>query len=448
MTCKESMVTAPVIVLLYDTVFQAGSLRRALRTRGALYLGLAACWLVLVSLISSGPRSHSAGFSSGLSPWTYLLNQPGMILQYLQRSVLPIRLVFDYGLPRNLTVAAALPSVLAVSLMALAAVLAWRKNQPLAFLGAWFFITLAPASSIIPIATEVGAERRMYLPLAALAVLAAVALHRLIVNRTAATAVLVSVAVCFGILVVQRNAEYHDGLRLWQTVVDRYPHARARYNLGLELKAAGRRAEAIAAYQAAAVELPEAEYALGFESAADGDHARAVEHLRAYATARPDDVNVIRAYYLLGRSLMAMGKTDDAIAAFQWELRMQPGNPDAVFALGEAFLARERFAEAIAKFEEYTRLVPGDARAHFNLGFALASAGRDAEAVAAFRSAVKIDPRNPAFHANLGRSLARLGRVDEAIAEFQLVQQLEPDPAARAAMADIIKQLSQAPRRR
>ena len=37
-----------------------------------------------------------------------------------------------------------------------------------AFLGAWFFMTLAPSSSLVPIATEVGAERRMYLPLMAL----------------------------------------------------------------------------------------------------------------------------------------------------------------------------------------------------------------------------------------------------------------------------------------
>ena len=36
------------------------------------------------------------------------------------------------------------------------------------FLGAWFWITLAPTSTIVPIATEVAAERRMYLPLAAL----------------------------------------------------------------------------------------------------------------------------------------------------------------------------------------------------------------------------------------------------------------------------------------
>ena len=41
---------------------------------------------------------------------------------------------------------------------------------------AWMFVTLAPTSSIVPIATEVGAERRMYLPLAALIALVVAAL--------------------------------------------------------------------------------------------------------------------------------------------------------------------------------------------------------------------------------------------------------------------------------
>ena len=49
-------------------------------------------------------------------------------------------------------------------------------RPPLGFPGAWFFLTLAPTSSILPIATEVGAERRMYLPLIALVGLAMVGL--------------------------------------------------------------------------------------------------------------------------------------------------------------------------------------------------------------------------------------------------------------------------------
>ena len=44
MGCKQVMVTAPLIVLLYDRCFIAGSFREALRRRWGLYLGLAATW--------------------------------------------------------------------------------------------------------------------------------------------------------------------------------------------------------------------------------------------------------------------------------------------------------------------------------------------------------------------------------------------------------------------
>ena len=50
------------------------------------------------------------------------------------------------------------------------------RRPKVGFLGLWFFTTLSPTSSIVPIATEVGAERRMYLPLAAIVVLAVVGL--------------------------------------------------------------------------------------------------------------------------------------------------------------------------------------------------------------------------------------------------------------------------------
>ena len=42
----------------------------------------------------------------------------------------------------------------------------------LGFLGAWFFVILAPSSSVVPVAGQTIAEHRMYLPLAAVIVLA------------------------------------------------------------------------------------------------------------------------------------------------------------------------------------------------------------------------------------------------------------------------------------
>src|ERR1700680_507390 len=68
MACKESMVTAPIMVVLYDRAFVFGSLREAVRRRGRFYAVLATTWLILAALVSSGPRMFSAGFSTGVSP--------------------------------------------------------------------------------------------------------------------------------------------------------------------------------------------------------------------------------------------------------------------------------------------------------------------------------------------------------------------------------------------
>ena len=55
MGCKESMVTAPVMVVLYDRVFVFDSMRDAWRSRKTLYAGLALAWLALAALVARPP---------------------------------------------------------------------------------------------------------------------------------------------------------------------------------------------------------------------------------------------------------------------------------------------------------------------------------------------------------------------------------------------------------
>jgi hypothetical protein len=173
MACKETMVVAPIVVLLYDRTFAFGSFREALRRRGRYYAALCATWLLLVVLLWSSPRGDSAGFTAAsVSPWTYLLDQSVMIVRYLRLTFWPRGLVLDYGEPAYVTFSEVAPYALAVAALLAGTVVALARNRPVGFLGAWFFLTLAPTSSIMPISTEVGAERRMYLPLMAIVTLA------------------------------------------------------------------------------------------------------------------------------------------------------------------------------------------------------------------------------------------------------------------------------------
>ena len=206
--------------------------------------------------MSSGPRAAVSGSDAGVPVWTYLLNQAVVIVDYFRLTVWPSNLVVFYGWPEMLSLGDVLPqAVVVVALLALTGV-ALVKAPYVGYLGAWVFVTLAPTSSFVPIATEVGAERRMYLPLMALAVLAAVAVHALaarvpgprrLVRAAMAAVVLAAVVVALGMATVRRNAEYASAITLAQTVVDRRPTAVAHHILGEQLGLAGRRAEAEAA---------------------------------------------------------------------------------------------------------------------------------------------------------------------------------------------------------
>ena len=92
---KEVMVTAPLVVLLYDRVYLARGFRRALRKRWGLYVGLAASWVVLAAL--AGGRAGTAGLGMGVGWWAYLRTQFVAVFEYLRLSLWPNRLIFDRG---------------------------------------------------------------------------------------------------------------------------------------------------------------------------------------------------------------------------------------------------------------------------------------------------------------------------------------------------------------
>jgi tetratricopeptide (TPR) repeat protein len=456
MACKESMVTAPFMVALYDRVFLFDSVRDSVRARWRLYAGLAATWLVLAWLMRLGPRSDSVGVSLGTSPWTYLLNQIPMIARYLRLTVWPRFLVFDYGLPQPLALHDVLPGgVFIVCLMlASAALLAIRPR--LGFLTAWFFITLAPTSSVVPIVTEVGAERRMYLPLAGLVVLGVIAacslatniatrgwlpglppdLHRRLpgVPCPLRTGGILALTCLCGILAagtVLRNREYASRLSIARTLVERRPHGRAHFDLATELLTSGDHEGGMAELWESARDYPGARFALGTELIDSGQLDAGIEQLQEFLHHLPRHANAIAARELMGRALMAEGKFDDATTQFNLLLQLAPWYADAYGSLGDIALAQRRLPEAIAQYQKMLKVRPASSRAQGNLGLALAEAGRLDEAIVAFRRTIDIDPRQSEARTNLTRALLEKGELGEATETARQALELNPnDPVA------------------
>jgi tetratricopeptide (TPR) repeat protein len=380
MAAKESMVAAPLLVLACEAVVRRASMRAELRRRPRLYAGLAATWIVLAALNLPGPRSQTAGFSTPIDPSTYLVNQAPMIATYLKLAVWPAPLIVDYGPTGTLPLSAAIPGAIVVGALAVLSVVAWRRARPLGFLGLWFFATLAPSSSIVPIATEVGAERRMYLPLIALVLLAAIAIRagtrRFHCNSRIVAGAVAAVTIALAAATVARNAVYHDPVALWRGVAEHRPHARARHAFGFALQQAGRRQEAMAQYRLAAPG-----YSL--------------------------------AHYNLALQLQAAGDPDQAAVEFRARLRAEPDDRDARGALADLLLRRGRLEEACGEYAEFIRRAPDNAAAHNNFGLALARRNRVDDAIREFEIAVALAPHDAGPRQNLARAM-RAARASRA----------------------------------
>jgi len=470
MATKEVMVSAPLIVLLYDRTFLAGTFCEAARRRPLYYGALAASWVLLAALVlSTHGRAGTAGFGSAVRWTDYAVTQASAVLLYLRLAVAPFPLVFDYGSPLLLAPWTVAFSGLTVALLAAATVWALVRRPALGFLGTCFFAILAPSSSVVPVATETIAEHRIYLPLAAVLILAVLGLRRVCGRWLVLTCLILTVG--FGVATWMRNQDYRTEIGIWRDTVKHRPdNYRAHNNLGyllaaepgqfgaaeseyrraLELKpdylqalnnlagllqtVPGRLVEAIGYYRTAMQVNPQsADTQYNLACALDqwpGHAGEAIARYQAAILLRPD---FYAAYFNLGCTLdKVAGQRTAAMEAYNRAIVLKPDAAEAHYNLGFDLQAESGHdAEAAVQYREAIRLMPAYAEAHNNLGSLLqAMPGRAAEAISEYEAAIQANPALVQAHFNLGFELeSQPGRLDDAMAQYREAIRLKPDYA-------------------
>jgi protein O-mannosyl-transferase len=365
MASKEVMASAPLLVLLYDRAFVSGSFREALRRRWQLYLGLSATWILLGFLIiSAGTFAATSvmGQQAGVvTRWVYLLTEPGAILHYLRLAVWPYPLCFDYyGWPVACAGWSILPTTLVVAVLLGATTWACKTNSAWGVLGAWFFLILAPSSSIIPLDSPVY-EHRMYLSLAAVIVIEVMAIHALIGRRAVAMAMVLAVAL--GVITWRRNQDYRSDIAIWQDAALKCPNnSRAHNNLGAALVQANRLTEGLAHLEQALSITP------------------------GYAAAHSN----------LGVALTRVGKVPEAIGQYEEALKLKPDYPKVQNNL--AWLLTTRVpaeakdpVRAVTLAEQACKLTDNQVASYLDtLAAAYAAAGRFDDAIATAQKAIQL----------------------------------------------------------
>jgi Flp pilus assembly protein TadD len=383
MATKEVMVSAPVMVLVYDRAFVAGSFGEAWRRHRRLYAGLAASWILLLFLLlgTGGNRGGTIGFSVSVPWWKYLLTQFHAIAHYLSLSLWPHPLVLDYGAAWVRGPGDVLPYVPVVLALVVGTLVALRCRPRAGFLGFWFLAILAPTSSFVPGIRQTLAEHRMYLPLAAVLVAVVLGVQRLAVRvfprRAGVLGAALGLAACLaaGAGTRARNGDYRSALAIWSdTVAKRPDNPYARYNLGFALADAGRPVEAL-------------------------EQARAAVRL---------DPRLPEGHDNLAVALAACGRLDEAIGEYTRALVLEPLNPEFEFNLANALAQAGNPAAAIGHFQRVLSLRPEFPEACLNLGNALLQSGRTAEAAEAYRAALRLRPDYADAQHNLAVALRSL----------------------------------------
>ncbi len=368
MACKEVMVSAPLLVLLYNWAFVSGSLRRAMKRAWPLYAGLASGWVFLLVLNLDAPRSQAAGLQAGLPAYVWWFTQAKVALIYLKLSFWPWPLIIHHETSILWTLASAWPWLVTVLIAAIATFILLGRRHPVGYLGAWFFIILSPTFAV-PMPSEVVAERRMYLPLAAVVVCIIVGGFAALTRKSAAAPVAAPVgsrafarrsvllvsgglALILAVITSVRLDAYRDVISIWQDAVAHQPdNVRATINLGCALDDAGQPQEAITQF----------------------------ERALAIDPTRPD---VGLAHRSLGLTWAKLGQPDRAIHHLSLAMRLRPDVADDHGALGSLLLSVHRFPAAAEQLELAVRQQPSDVLAHANLASAYANLGRQSQALA------------------------------------------------------------------
>lgn len=442
---KAVALAAPVVILLYDGVFLAPSFAHAVRQRGRLYLGLfSAAGLVFIltgvakGVLASSGRSTVGFGTSDVTSLGYALSQPGVIVHYLSLAFWPAGLLLDHKWPVAETAGQIVPQALIIGMLLLWTVIGLARRHWLGFVGAWFFVILAPTSSIVPI-KDLAFEHRMYLPLAGVIAFVVIGMYaayahlrgiqRLPVQLSPAVPIALAMLATgsLSFATIHRNRAYHSEIAMWQDVVAKKPdNHRAFYNLGGAHEMARDMEAALLAYRESVRLEPEWSWSrskLGVALSATGEKAKAIEQFREAIRLRPS-YGIAR--FNLGSVLAETSDAQGAATEYRELMRIEPGNAGAAYNLGNVLNKLKRYDEAAEAFQTAGRLDPTDASAFYNLANTLRRLKRYEQAESAYRNAIEIKPKHANAHMQLGRLLEQRDRLEEAIEQYETVIELRP----------------------
>lgn len=254
---KEMTITLPFMILLYDAYFFR--LDKPIYWKKKIPFFMLALGIPIILFMTQSVdvvRLTRAGEEAArFSAKEYLFTQFRVIVTYLRLFFFPINqnLDYDYPILKTFFDYRVIFSLLSLGVIFALALRLRKKHSLFSFCIFWFFLSLTPESSTLPI-KDVILEHRLYLPMVGFSILLSGGIYycllRKYINKPA---IILTLIVCsFAVAAYLRNFAWEDEFTLWGDAIKKSSHkARPYINRGFAYERAGDFRKALSDYNMA-----------------------------------------------------------------------------------------------------------------------------------------------------------------------------------------------------
>jgi tetratricopeptide (TPR) repeat protein len=433
MFAKENSVTLPLTIIMCEFVFfKPIKWKKAL----AFLLILPIVPILLFATKTYKPESFDgAQRLLGLpnSGGYYFLTQLRVWVTYFRLLFLPFNqnLDYDYPITRSLFNLPTLASFLLLASIIIIAIRLYRKHRLLSFGIFWFFLTLSPDSSIIPL-QDIIFEHRLYLPIVGFGLFLVGGLYSSFPGKKvkSVNALLILLIASYSVLTYQRNKVWQNEFTLWGDIMRKSPQKMRSYNnRGNAFLNQGNLDEAISDYSRTLEINPNSALAYNGRGDVYLNQGNLDQAISDYSQAIEIDPKFTEAYYNRGTAYMKQGNLEQAVEDFNKALEVNPNYAKAYYNRGTLYLRQGNLNQAMSDYNRAIEIDPAYAQAYNNRGTIYLNQGNIERAMSDFNNAVKANPNYAEVYNNRGNIYMAEGKLERAIADFNKALEINPNYA-------------------
>ena len=429
MFTKEMTITLPFMILFYESCFLK------IKRLNLRYLIPFFATLLIIPLTMFLTKSvdfigmkRTLGVAPSISSGQYFFNQLRVMVTYLRLLFIPINqnLVYYYPITKNLFNLPILASLIFLISILTIAIRIFSKYKLISFGIFWFFLTLLPESSLIPIKDCIF-EHRLYLPMVGFSFFLVSLIYYFFENKALKSMViaLLIITSSYAILTYRRNIIWRNELTLWNDIVHKSPKKVSAYNnRGTAYKDQGNIQKAFSDFNKAIELNPNLEEAYNNRGIIYLEQKNVQRAFSDYNKAIAINPNYADAYYNRGNLYYQQGKFVQAISDYNRAIEINPNYSEAYNNRAIIYKEQARLDQAFSDLTKAIEIDPNNDKAFINRGVVCRLMGKMSGAILDYTKAIQINPNLPLAYSNRGFAYYLAKEYDKAWIDVHKAQGL------------------------